>query len=121
MSTDLYVIRLNRGERLSEALTSLLDATDMGSIGSFTVSKHHPTELHYHDFDEYWYFTEGSTTVTLRTGDGTSKSYGVGAGDFVVTPKGVEHAHVPDSVVRGIQWISVIQPGSRRGHLHRNL
>ena len=121
MSTDVYFIKLGQGDRLGENLKPLLDTVDMGSIGSFTVSKDQPTELHYHDFDEYWYFTEGRTTVTLRTAEGTSKSYRVEAGDLVVTPKGVEHAHVPDNVVKGIQWISVVQPGVRRGHLHREL
>ena len=121
MSTDVYVIRLSQGEKLGEDLQALLDTADMGSIGSFAVSKDRPTELHYHDFDEYWCFTEGTTTVTLRTPDGTSKSYRVGPGDLIVTPKGVEHGHVPDDGVKGIQWVSVIQPDARRGHLYRDL
>ncbi|MCZ6677589.1 MAG: cupin domain-containing protein [Candidatus Poribacteria bacterium] len=121
MATDQYVIKLSQGERVSEAVQAQLDAADMGSIGHFAVSKDQPTELHYHDYDEYWYFTEGTTTVTLRTADGESQSYRIGAGDLVVTPKGVEHGHTPDDVVKGIQWVSVIDPNARRGHLHREL
>ncbi|MCH8295696.1 cupin domain-containing protein [Candidatus Poribacteria bacterium] len=121
MKTDMYVIRLGEGERLSENLRTQLDSANMGSIASFSVSKDQPTELHFHDFDEYWYFTEGMTTVTLRTPDGTSKSYRIGPGDLVVAPKGVEHGHVPDGIVKGIQWVSVIEPGAREGHLHREL
>ena len=57
--------------------------------------------------------------VTLRTADGQSESYRVGPGDLVVTPKGVEHGHIPDDVVKGVQWVSVIHPDARRGHLQR--
>jgi mannose-6-phosphate isomerase-like protein (cupin superfamily) len=121
MKTDIYVVRLNQGERLNEEIKQVLAPADMGSIGHFAVPKDRPTELHYHDYDEYWYFTEGGTTVTLRTPDGTSSSYRIGPGDLVVTPKGVEHGHIPDDVVKGIQWVSVIPPDARRGHLHRVL
>ena len=54
MRTDIYVVRLSDGERVGEEVKSLLDPVDMGSIGHFAVSKDQPTELHYHDFDEYW-------------------------------------------------------------------
>jgi len=119
MDTNLCIIRLSNGERVSEALGSILDTPDMTTIGPFTVSKENPTELHYHDFDEYWYFTEGTTTVTLRTVDGQSNSYRIEPGDLVVTPKSVEHGHIPDDVVKGVQWVSVIHPDARRGHLLR--
>ena len=101
MDTNLCVIRLGNGERVNDALGKVLDTPDMTTIGAFAVSKENPTELHYHDFDEYWYFTEGTTTVTLRTADGQSESYRIGPGDLVVTPKGVEHGHIPDAVVKG--------------------
>ena len=121
MKTDIYVVRLSQGESVREEVKRVLDPADMGSIGHFAVSKDQPTELHYHDYDEHWYFTEGTTTVTLRTPDGASQSYQIGPGDLIVTPKGVEHGHVPDDVVKGIQWVSVIAPHARRGHLHRDL
>ncbi|MYC78572.1 cupin domain-containing protein [Candidatus Poribacteria bacterium] len=120
MDTNLCVIHLSEGERIGDALGNVLDTPDMTTIGAFAVSKENPTELHYHDFDEYWYFTEGITTVTLRTPDGKSQSYRIGPGDLVVTPKGVEHGHTPDNVVQGVQWVSVIPPDARRGHLHRD-
>ena len=87
MDTNLCIIRLGEGERVGDTLGKVLDTPDMTTIGAFVVSKEHPTELHYHDFDEYWYFTEGITTVTLRTADGQSESYRIGPGDLVVTPK----------------------------------
>ena len=119
MTTDMYVIWLSQGESVSGDLERILDPVDMASIGHFTVSKAQPTELHYHDYDEYWYFIEGTTTVMLRTPDGASKSYWIGPGDLIVTPKGVEHRHLPDDAVKGVQWVSVIEPNARRGHLHR--
>lgn len=119
MDTTLCVIRLNDGERVSDTLQNVLDTPDMTTIGSFVVSKDSPTELHYHDFDEYWLFTEGMTTVTLRTAAGKANSYRVEPGVLVVTPKGIEHGHIPDDIVKGMQWISVIPPDARRGHLHR--
>ena len=119
METNLCIIHLGEGERVSRTLGNVLDTPDVTTIGPFTVSKDRPTELHYHDFDEYWFFTEGTTIVTLRTADGQSESYRIGPGDLVITPKGVEHGHIPDDVVKGVQWVSVIHPDARRGHLHR--
>jgi mannose-6-phosphate isomerase-like protein (cupin superfamily) len=119
MTTDMCIVRLNQGEKVSAEVERHLAPADMASIGAFAVSKESPTELHFHDYDEYWYFTEGTTTVTIRIPDGTSKSYRICPGDLVVTPKGVEHGHIPDDVVKGIQWVSVIPPEARRGHLHR--
>ena len=56
MDTNLCVIRLSEGERIGDVLGKVLDTADMTTIGAFAVSKDNPTELHYHDFDEYWYF-----------------------------------------------------------------
>lgn len=119
MDTNLCIVRLGIGERVGDTLGKILDTPDMTTIGPFVVSREHPTELHYHDYDEYWYFTEGTTTVTLRTADGHSESYRVGAGDLVITPKGVEHGHIPDTTAKGVQWISARHPDARPGHLHR--
>ncbi len=119
MDTKLCVIRVSEGERIGDTLSAVLDTPDMTTLGAFAVSKENPTELHYHDFDEYWYFTEGTTTLTLRTRDGHAESYRIGPGVLVVTPKGVEHGHIPDGVVKGVQWVSVIAPDARRGHLLR--
>ena len=43
----------------------------MTTIGVFAVSKENPTELHYHDFDEYWYFTEGDNDSDAANGGRT--------------------------------------------------
>ena len=118
-TTDLCVIRLGKGERISAELAEVLDEVDIASIGSFSIPEDQPTELHYHDFDEYWLFTEGSTTVTLRLPDGTKQEYNIGAYDLIVTPSGVEHGHVPKGNVKGIQFVSKISPDARSGHLYR--
>ena len=118
-TTDLCVIRLDKGERMSAELAEILDEVDITSMGSFTIPQERPTELHYHDFDEYWLFTEGSTTLTLRLPDGTKKEYDIGPYNMVVTPKGVEHGHVPNGIVKGVQFVSKIRPGVRSGHLYR--
>ena len=74
-------------------LADILDEVDIASIGSFSVPKEQPTEMHYHDFDEYWLFTEGSTTVILRLPDGIKQEYDIGPHDLIVTPRGVEYAY----------------------------
>ncbi len=119
LTTDLCVIRLGSGERISAELAEILDEVNIASIGSFTVPPEQSTELHYHDYDEYWLFTEGTTTVTLRLPDGTKKEYAIGSYDLIATPKAVEHGHIPNETVKGIQFVSKIGPGARRGHLYR--
>ncbi len=118
-ATDPCVIRLGKGEGISSELAEILAEVDIASIGSFTVPPERPTELHYHDFDEYWLFTEGKTTVTLRLPDGIKKEYEIGPYDLIATPEGVEHGHIPKETVKGLQFVSKIRPGARQGHLYR--
>jgi mannose-6-phosphate isomerase-like protein (cupin superfamily) len=118
-TTDVCVIRLSKGERISAELTEVLDEVSIASIHSFAVPPERPTGLHYHDFDEYWLFTEGTTTVTLRLPDGTKKEYEIGPYDLIATPKGVEHGHIPNETVKGFEFVSRIRPGARQGHLQR--
>ena len=119
-TTDLCVIRLGKGESISAELAETLAEVDIASIGYFVVPPERPTELHYHDFDEYWLFIEGKTTVILRLPDGTKKEYEIGPCDLVATPEGVEHGHIPDETVKGFQFVSKIRPGARQGHLYRS-
>jgi len=114
---DLCVIRLKKGERMSSELAEILDEVNIASIHAFEVPPERPTELHYHDFDEYWLFTEGTTKVTLRLPDGTMEEYAIGPGDLIATPKGVEHGHIPNEAVKGFEFSSKIRPGARGGHL----
>ncbi len=116
---DACIIRLGRGERVSAELAGTLDEVDVRSIHIYKLSPDNPAGLHYHDFDEYWLFIEGTTTVTLRSEDGTTRHYQAGAGDLIATPRGVEHGHAPRTLTRYIQFSSKIKPGSRQGHLQR--
>ena len=116
---DLCVIRLKKGERMSPELAEILDEVNIASIHAFEVPPERPTELHYHDFDEYWLFTEGMTKVTLRLPDGTMEEYEIGPGDLIATPKGVEHGHIPNETVKGFEFSSKIRPGAKSGHLRR--
>jgi len=118
-TTDVCVIRLGKGERISEELAEVLDEVNISSIHAFEVPAERPTELHYHDYDEHWLFTEGATTLTLRLPDGTKKEYEIGPYDLVATPKGVEHGHIPKGTVKGLQFVSEIRQGARMGHLER--
>ena len=118
-NTDVCVVRLDKGEGISDEVVEILDEADIATFGAFTVTREQPTELHFHEHDEHWLFTEGSTTVTLRLPDGTAKEYDVGPNTLIVTPAGVEHGHVPKSTVTGVQFVSKIKPGARTGHLYR--
>jgi mannose-6-phosphate isomerase-like protein (cupin superfamily) len=118
-NTDVCVVRLDKGEGISAELAEILDEADIATFGAFTVTREQPTELHFHDYDEHWLFTEGSTTVTLRLPDGAAIEYDVEPNTLIVTPAGVEHGHVPKSTVKGVQFVSKIKPGARTGHLYR--
>ena len=118
---DLCVIRLSKDQHMSKSLTNTLDSVDIGTISQFVVTAEHHTELHFHDFDEYWFFTKGNTIVTLRLPNRTGKKYQIGPGDLVVTPKYVEHGHTPHGMVSGIQWNGEIKSTARKGHLYRDI
>lgn len=111
---DLCVIRLAKGERISLKLAEILDEIDVTTIHFYEIPVERPTKLHHHEYDEYWLFTEGNTTVTLRSLDGIEKTYQIGPGDLIATPKGVWHGHVPSTKVKGIEFASVIPEGVQR-------
>ena len=121
MKIDLEecVVKLATGERISPELAEALDPVNIAGIHSFRIPADRPTEMHYHDYDEYWLFTGGRTVVTLRLEDGSSQEFEVEPDTLIVTPRGVEHGHVPRTEVRGYEWNSVIRPEARKGHLQR--
>lgn len=120
LTTEDCVIRLAKGERLSEAISAALDPPVMGSIHFFEIEVGGETELHFHDHDEYWLFTEGRTRVALRTPDGVMRSYDIEPYTLIATAKGVEHGHVPQTDVKGLEWVGPIAPGGRYGHHTRS-
>ena len=118
-NTDLCIIKLRAGERISKTLADLLDPIDMMSMHEYVLPAKSDVELHYHDFDEYWLFNEGHPKVTLNLADGTTREYHLEPGDLVATACGVAHTLYADHTLRYYQWHSVINPDARPGHLMR--
>lgn len=116
-ATRLCIVRLRERERMPQELTEVLDEVDISSIHEYVLPANASVELHYHQFDEYWLFTEGSPTVTLRLPDGTTDVYKLGPGDLVITPRGTEHTLAADHTVKYFQFSSKIRPGASKGHL----
>lgn len=104
---------------MPETLATLLDPVDMPSMHEYVLPANTFVELHYHDFDEYWLFTEGHPVVTLQLPDGTMKGYHLGPGDLVATLRGVAHTLSADHTLRYFQFSSVRRPDARTGHLVR--
>ena len=119
IALDKCVVKLSHRERISPELAGVLDTADIAGIQWFRIPPDRPTEMHYHDFDEYWLFTSGETVVALRTEDGTVRKFEVSGGTLIVTPRGVEHGHTPRTALEGYQWCSIQRPGARKGHLQR--
>jgi mannose-6-phosphate isomerase-like protein (cupin superfamily) len=121
MDIDLArcVVRLGLGEKIAPELAATLDPVNIASIRWYKIPTTRPTEMHYHDYDEYWLFTAGETVVRLRLENGTSQEFEVKPGTLIVTPRGVEHAHTPRTEMQGAEWSSVLRPGVKRGHLQR--
>lgn len=116
---DLCIVRLREGERVPDTMAALLDPVDMASMHEYVLPANTPVELHYHDFDEYWLFTEGRPRVTLRLPDGTTGVYDLKPGDLVTTLRGVEHTLTADHELTYFQFSSVKSSEAREGHLVR--
>ena len=116
---DICVVPLRDGKKVPDTLADLLDPVDMTSIHEYILAAHTPVELHYHDFDEYWLFTEGHPCVTLRLADGTKGTYHLKPGDLVATLRGVEHTLTADHTLTYFQFSSQKRPDARGGHLVR--
>lgn len=118
-SPDICIVRMRAGERVPAELAALLDPVDMPSMHEYVLPANTPVELHYHDVDEYWLFTEGHPLVTLRLPDGTTGVYHLNPGDMAATLRGVEHTLSADHPLRYFQFTSVRRPDARSGHLVR--
>lgn len=113
------VVHLGRGERIGEVLAGLLKPVDARTMHQYRLPAKAQVELHYHDFDEYWLFTEGRPLVTLRSPAGVKKEYQLEPGDLVACVRGVEHTLWADHELVYFQWISILEGGERPGHLQR--
>ncbi|QXT63718.1 cupin domain-containing protein [Tessaracoccus palaemonis] len=85
-------------------------------IGVFWAWPHTPLEVHYHDFDEYWFIVSGHSEAEA---DGSVHQ--VGPGTLIATARGYEHG-MPNvgELVTGVCFEPALGPDQRRGHLHRH-
>jgi mannose-6-phosphate isomerase-like protein (cupin superfamily) len=117
----MFLVHHAAGETLAPQVGKMLDPIDTDSICCFFLPKDRSTELHYHDFDEYWAWVHGRTVVTIRLPDGRSGQFEIGPGWVVYCVRGVEHAHQPLGDWGCFQWTSIRRAGAREGHLTRRL
>jgi len=116
---SICVVRIGKGERISGTLAEALNPVDPRSFHEFRLPANTRVELHYHDFDEYWWFTSGRPTVTLRSPSGRTVTLGLEPGDMVACLRGVEHTLRADHELVYFQFSSVLEGGERQGHLVR--
>jgi mannose-6-phosphate isomerase-like protein (cupin superfamily) len=114
---DLCIVRTRAGQRIGPTLAAALDPIDPATLHEYVLPAGTPVELHRHDFDEYWWFTEGEPVVTLWTEATGAREYRLAAGDLVACGRGVAHTLRADHPLVYYQFSSVRRPGAREGHL----
>ena len=113
------IVRMGKGERVSEALAELLDPIDSSTLHAYRLAAKADVELHYHDTDEHWMFISGTPRITLRTPGGVMQEFLLEPGDTVACVRGMEHTLWADHELLYYQCTSVPAPGARSGHLVR--
>jgi len=116
---SICIVRIRQGQRISGALAGMLNPVDPASFHEFRLPANAEVELHYHDYDEYWWFTSGHPLVTLRSPNGRQVQVELGPGDLVACVRGVEHTLWANHELVYFQFSSVLQGGERPGHLLR--
>ncbi len=116
---SICIVRAGRGERVSAELAALLKPVDAATFHIFRLPADTEVELHYHDFDEYWWFVEGRPWVTLRAPGGERREFDLGPGDLVACVRGFEHTLWADHELVYHQYCSVRSGDERAGHLMR--
>lgn len=117
---SLCVVHIGNGERITGLLGELLNPVNLESFHEYRLPANTDVELHYHDYDEYWLFTAGNPTVTLRLPTGITKTVQLQPGDMVACVRGVEHTLWADHELVYFQFSSVLAGDERRGHLIRS-
>ncbi|MDP6380780.1 MAG: hypothetical protein QF662_05495 [Phycisphaerae bacterium] len=115
----MFAVNHAGGEKLSPEVRPLLDTVDTDSFHCWMISKDTSTELHYHDHDEYWAWARGRSMLTLRLPDGRREEFEIGPGWIVYCLRGVEHGHKPLEDWGCFEWVSILRPGAKSGHLFR--
>jgi mannose-6-phosphate isomerase-like protein (cupin superfamily) len=115
----ICITRTGRGERIAGLLAAALNPVDPATFHQYRLPPNTPVELHYHDVDEYWWFTEGNPTVTLRSPGGIVATELLGPGDMAACVRGIEHTLRADHELVYFQFSSIPRGGERTGHLVR--
>ena len=115
----MFVVNHAAGEKLAPEVRRLLDPIDPGSFHYWMLAKDKSTELHYHDHDEYWAWTQGRTLLTIRLPDGRGDQFEIAPGWIVYCVRGVEHGHQPLDDWGCFEWCSARRDAARSGHLIR--
>jgi mannose-6-phosphate isomerase-like protein (cupin superfamily) len=116
-NTDLCIVRTRAGQRISGTLAAALDPIDPATLHEYVLPAGTPVELHYHDFDEYWWFTSGEPVITLWTEAAGTREYRLQPGDLVACVRGIAHTLRADHPLIYYQFSSVKRAGAREGHL----
>lgn len=120
-NVDRCVVHSYAGQKIDPELVALLDPINHASMHQYTLPAREPVALHYHDMDEYWWFTSGTPLVTLWTPASGLREYHLKAGDMVACLRGVAHTLWADHVLVYYQFSSALRPGVRRGHIVEGL
>jgi mannose-6-phosphate isomerase-like protein (cupin superfamily) len=115
----LCVVHAGEGQRITGLLAELLNPVDPKTFHQYRLPARTDVELHYHDFDEYWWFVSGHPRVTLRSPNGTQSVVELSPGDLVCCVRGVEHTLWSEEELVYYQYSSVLQGEERSGHLVR--
>ena len=111
------VVRVREGGRIKGTLAEMLNLVDPATFHEYRLPANSDVELHYHDFDEYWWFTSGTPEVTLRSPSGRTEKVLLEPGDMVACVRGVAHTLLADHELVYFQFSSVREGDEREGHL----
>lgn len=117
---SLCVVHAAAGARVPTALAALLAPVDPATFHVYRLPPRTDVELHFHDYDEYWWFVEGTPRVTLRSPSGDRRQVDLGPGDLVACLRGIEHTLWADHELVYYQYSSVLSGSERPGHLTRD-
>ena len=118
---DLCIVHSHQKQVIEKRLAALLDPIDPATLHQYTLPPRSPVELHYHEVDEYWWFTSGSPIVTLWSRASGLREYQLAPGDLVACLRGVAHTLWADHTLVYFQFSSVPRPNARRNHLTEGL
>jgi mannose-6-phosphate isomerase-like protein (cupin superfamily) len=116
---SICVVHAGQGQRIEGQLAELLNPVDPKTFHQYRLPANADVELHFHDFDEYWWFVSGHPRVTLRSPSGNTQVFELGPGDMVACVRGVEHTLWADHELVYYQYSSVQEGSERAGHLTR--